>query len=208
MKKQLLLLVMPLLSIVTSAHDIKVANDDGVTIYYNYNNDSTELTVTYYGNKPFLYSFYRGTVVIPEEVTYMNKTLSVTSIGRGAFRDCNVITSITIPSSVTRIDEEAFSGCVSLTLVTSLNATPPSIYSSTFNNYSATLQVPTGSKTDYQNAKYWKNFTNVMEIDPTGVQSITLDKNNNAPIYDLNGRKLKEPSKGINIIGGKKVMVK
>ena len=36
MKKQLLLLVMPLLSIVTSAHDIKVANDDGVTIYYNY----------------------------------------------------------------------------------------------------------------------------------------------------------------------------
>ena len=27
-------------------------------------------------------------------------------------------------------------------------------------------------------------------------------------LYDLNGRKLKEPSKGINIIGGKKVVVK
>lgn len=44
--------------------------------------------------------------------------------------------------------------------------------------------------------------------DPSGVQNITLDKSTNAPIYDMNGRKLKEPSKGINIIGGKKYLVK
>jgi len=70
------------------------------------------------------------------------------------------------------------------------------------------LQVPTGSKNAYLNAEYWKNFTNIVEIDSSGIQSITLDKDINAPIFDLNGRKLKEPSKGINIIGGKKYLVK
>jgi hypothetical protein len=33
-----------------------------------------------------------------------------------------------------------------------------------------------------------------------------LDKKVNAPIYDLNGRRLTEPQKGINIIGGKKIL--
>ena len=32
------------------AHDIAVANEDGVTIYYNYTNNGTELEVTYRGN--------------------------------------------------------------------------------------------------------------------------------------------------------------
>ena len=93
-------------------------------------------------------------------------------------------------------------------MITSLNPTPPTITSNTFSNYTATLNVPEGSKTAYQNAEYWKNFTNIVEIDPSGVQTITLDKGINAPVYDLNGRKLKEPSKGINIIGRKKVVMK
>ena len=42
--------------------------------------------------------------------------------------------------------------------------------------------------------------------DPSGIQGITLENNVNTSIYDLNGRRLKEPSKGINIIGGKKVL--
>ena len=69
------------------------------------------------------------------------------------------------------------------------------------------MQVPTESKTAYQNADGWKNFTNIVEIDPSGVQPITLDNDINAPVYDLNGRKFKEPSKGINIIGGKKIII-
>jgi Leucine-rich repeat (LRR) protein len=43
--------------------------------------------------------------------------------------------------------------------------------------------------------------------DPSGIQCIMLDKKVNAPIYDLNGRRLTEPQKGINIIGGKKVLI-
>lgn len=68
--------------------------------------------------------------------------------------------------------------------------------------------LPIGSKQTYENAEGWKNFTNIVEIDPSDVQTITLDKGINAPVYDLNGRKLKELSKGINIIGRKKVVMK
>ena len=77
-----------------------------------------------------------------------------------------------------------------------------------FNNYSAKLQVPEGSKTNYQNAEYWKKFINIEEIDPTGIHTITLDNDKRTPVYDLNGRRLESPQKGINIIGGKKVVVK
>ena len=101
-----------------------------------------------------------------------------------------------------------FHGCTSLSEVVSLNPTPPTISSNTFTEYTATLQVPISSKEAYQNANYWSKFTNIVEIDPSGIQSIILDKDINAPVYDLNGRKLKEPIRGINIIKGKKLMVK
>ena len=123
MKKQLLLLAMILLPLVASAHDIEVQNTDGVTIYYNYINDGTELEVTFRGSKSDSYSNeYQGNVAIPEEVTYMNRTRKVTSIGSWAFEDCSGLTSVTIPNSVTSIGESAFYYCSSLTSVTIPNS--------------------------------------------------------------------------------------
>ena len=103
-KKQLLLLAMILLPLVASAHDIEVQNADGVTIYYNYINDGTELEVTFRG----AWYEYQGNVAIPEEVTYMNRTRKVTSIGEYAFSECSGLTSITIPNNVTSIGSYAF----------------------------------------------------------------------------------------------------
>ena len=53
-------------------------------------------------------------VDIPSEI----EGKRVTSIGFGAFCDCDSVTSITIPSSVTNIGESAFSWCESLTSIT------------------------------------------------------------------------------------------
>ena len=123
MKKQLLLFAMILLPLVASAHDIEVKNADGVTIYYNYINNGTELEVTSRGDWYVSYSNeYQGNVVIPEEVTYMNRTRKVTSIGDYAFRQCSGLTSVTIPNSVTSIGDASFQYCSGLTSVTIPNS--------------------------------------------------------------------------------------
>ena len=111
-----LLLALPLLA---SAYDIAVENSDGVTIYYNYYNNGTELEVTYKNSD---YKSYSGVVNIPEEVTYMSRTRKVTSIGNGAFRDCSSLTFVTIPNSVTSIGYLAFYECFGLTSLTIPNS--------------------------------------------------------------------------------------
>ena len=123
MKKQLLLFAMILLPLVASAHDIVVQNADGVTIYYNYINDGTELAVTFCGSSYNDHSNeYQGNVAIPEEVTYMNRTRKVTSIGSYAFFDNSGLTSVTIPNSVTSIGSGVFRGCSGLTSITIPNS--------------------------------------------------------------------------------------
>ena len=123
MKKQVLFTILMVLPLVASSHDIEVANADGVTIYYNYSSDGTELAVTFQGSYANSYSNeYQGNVVIPEEVTYMNRTRKVTSIGDYAFRDCYGLTSVTIGNSVTSIEDQAFYGCSGLTSITIPNS--------------------------------------------------------------------------------------
>jgi len=128
----------------------------------------------------------------------INIPLGITSIGIKAFYYCTSLTSITIPSSVTSIDIMAFEGCVGLTSITipssvsfigsyafwgcNLNSIyenstlPPDVswVSNVFNGINqstCTLYVPTGSKSAYQAADQWKNFTNIVEM-TTALQTI------------------------------------
>ena len=121
MKKRNLSLLLTLLTCLMGTHvyayDIKVDNDDGISIYYNLINDGTELEVTYLISPSYLMAegdnscTYIGDLNIPETVTYMGKTRKVTAIGEYAFFRCVSLTSLTIPTSVSFIGENAFSEC-------------------------------------------------------------------------------------------------
>ena len=74
-----------------------------------------EATVTY--STP-TFNSYEGRVDIPAQVTAGGETYNVTAIGNNAFRGCDGLTAVTLPSTIRHIGKYAFKDCVSLTRLT------------------------------------------------------------------------------------------
>lgn len=94
---------------------------------------------------------------------------SVTSIGDYVFDSCSKLTSILIGSSVNSIGEEVFDYCSSLDTIICLAINPPSIRNNTFTSYiynHALLFVPAKSFETYHTVNHWKNFLNIVKLDP------------------------------------------
>ena len=140
---------------------------------------------------------------------------SVTDIESEAFWYCKGLTSVTIGKSVINIGFGAFYGA-DITTVISLIENPYAIFGKilddgTFSLYTfnyATLYVPNGTIEKYKATKGWKDFENIVEGIPDGINVVENTNNNTPTIYDLNGVRQPEPKKGINIVNGKKIVVK
>lgn len=123
------------------------------------------------------------------------------------------LTKLTIGSSVTTIGEYAFFECRKLENIICLAKTPPAVTRDCFQNYeydfnyNATLYVPVGTSSAYASDEVWKNFL-IKEGVPNAIKDITVDPNGESTIFNLQGQRLAQPQKGINIINGKKVLVK
>ncbi|MEG1902888.1 MAG: leucine-rich repeat domain-containing protein [Bacteroidales bacterium] len=118
-----------------------------------------------------------------EEVTSVTLPESIIEIGELAFSECSGLTSFIIPEKVEKMGRKAFFKCLNLEKVTIQGSvvgenaffecpklteihvsrsTPPQLNDS-FENYTATLYVPAGSKANYQSAPGWKNFKKIVE---------------------------------------------
>ena len=123
-----LAVLVSLASLDALAYDIAVENGEGVTIYYNYINDGSELEVTYKSGSG-LWNYHPRTygyediekVTVPSIVNYSGKNLQVTGIGAHAFdcfsgmggtTECNFkLSTISLPDNIKYIGDEAFEGC-------------------------------------------------------------------------------------------------
>ncbi len=191
--------------------------------------DNVTYSVTSIGRNAFYWCYGLPSVTIPNSVTSLGNSAfqrcsgltsvtipnSVTSIGESAFYGCSGLTSITIPNSVTSIGSYAFGGADILTII-SLIENPFEIvgktswYSTfslnTFDN--AKLYVPIGTIDKYKATEGWKDFAFIEEGYPSGINVVENTKSSNTTIYNLNGVRQSELKKGVNILNGKKVIVK
>lgn len=145
-----------------------------------------------------------------KQLTGITIPSSVTSIEYNAFEYCEALTTINLGEGVKSIGDFAFSACSSLTEFYSFCKIPPTVGNTSFPFYTdrITLYVPEGSLSDYQNAAEWKKFKNIRTFDTTGITDVEADTHGKNVYYDLSGRRLSAPKKGLNIINGRKVMVK
>jgi hypothetical protein len=202
MKQIIALLTLMVFTINVNAYDFSVQNSDGNSIYYNYINNGTEVAVTYEAyykawdsNKIEYYYYYGGyrnyygnsSLIIPETVTYNDRTYPVTQVGKNAFRDSRVkyiilpssikkldsssfkdsrIEEITIPEGITELKYEIFAGCTELKKI-SLPEGLKEIGSYVFDGCKSLTSV-----TIPESVTVLEGFT-----DCTGLTSITIPKN-------------------------------
>lgn len=149
------------------------------------------------------------------ESLYMGRNLSYetfASAGYAPFRYLHWLKELTIGKFVTKIGSKLFSNSEEIEVITCLASTPPVLAKDIFTNekyINITLYVPQSALAAYQAADNWKNFWDIRAVETAGIESVeTISENKPAVIYDLQGRKLSEPQRGINIINGKKILVK
>ena len=133
-----------------------------------FSHDKTRL-VQYPAGKP------ETSYIIPE---------GVATITNGAFESCKKLMTVSIPSIMTTIERRAFLYCSSLSEMTVLATTPPTVGTDAFLNVNRTIPVyvPAESLAAYKAADGWKEFTNLQAISTTGLQTPAMPES--IAVYD------------------------
>ena len=98
---------------------------------------------------------------------------SLERIEYDAFDACKSLTSLTIPQNVKSLGKYAFVGCTSLTEIYDYATTPQTLGDDVFKEVdkSIPLYVPAESVEAYRSADQWKDFTNIIAIPGTEVET-------------------------------------
>lgn len=138
----------------------------------------------------------------------------VTTIEKNAFCYCSYMSKIVLPSTLTKIGYSAFGGRYDDRLkdIYCYATTAPEADMDAFTAShlgDVTLHVPAGCVGEYESKAPWMLIDNIVEMtDADGIQDINATTEHTPAICDLQGRQLRSLQHGINIINGKKVLVK
>jgi len=140
----------------------------------------------------------------------------VTNLEENLFFNCTKLSTVIIGDKLSSVEYDAFYNCTGLDDIYCYTEDVPQANAFAFNGSNlekVTLHVPATSLDAYKYAEYWKDFGTIVALTdddpkPTGIMTIETISNDNNVIYDLNGIRLSEPKTGINIINGKKYVIK
>ena len=140
---------------------------------------------------------------------------SVTTINANSFDGFSALKKIYLGSNLAIIGSQAFANCGKIEDVYCYAVRCPSIERNTFENSYIdylTLHVPAVSLNDYKNHDVWSKFKAVVPLtaEETDIERITMvSGTDSAPIiYNMNGQRISNPKNGLNIINGRKVLIK
>ena len=190
--------------------------DDGTVVFLSAEPDDEGDTVT--------------KVEIPETVTGEDGTeYPVTEIAAGALQGMASLLTVIIPETVQTIGADALAGCILLDEIfvymptpidltqmapargqnESANAGDDPVFSGV-NKETCVLYVPDGTKADYEAAPVWSTFKHIVEMRYQGIASVAAQTAAQDDVYSLSGQKMtgRTLTKGVYIIGGRKVVVK
>ncbi|MBO7230378.1 MAG: leucine-rich repeat domain-containing protein [Bacteroidaceae bacterium] len=191
--------------------NIAFASADANPLYYAENlylNDEllTELTIPDSVTEVKNFAFYNCSGLTSIEILD-----GVTGIGEEAFRGCSDLEYIYISSTIESIGDYAFAECNNIFDIKigskKVVAASENVFSSdAYNN--ACLYVPAGRKDFYAKTSPWSNFI-ISEMDFTGIDDMEAEGERVKDVYyDLSGRVVENPTNGVYIINGKKVIIK
>lgn len=175
-------------------------------------------SVTEIGDGAFSHCYALTSFTVPEGVTVIDygffawsRNLSsitipdgVTTIGDYAFAGCTALATLNIPEKVTSVGAYAFLRCSGLKELYCNAENVPETGEDAFYYSScseATLHVPAASVEAYKGVDGWKDFGKIVAIgEETAITSTTSEEAETINVYDMNGRKLSMPQKGLNLI--------
>jgi len=184
-------------------------------------------SVTSIGGSAFYGCSCLNSIIIPGSVKTIGgrafqdcDNLSSLSIGEGvlnimnsAFEGCKKLATIVIPSTVNAIGLTAFKNCRGLTDVYCYAIEVPATDESAFQKNSdyVILHVPATAVDKYKRIFPWSDFEEIVALDgdvTDGIMTVKKSDEQDFLYYDLTGRKVSQPHKGIYIRNGNKIVVK
>ncbi len=172
-------------------------------------NEETEVTLPVVNIMP--YAFFDNTEIELADLQCKSR------IGNNAFQSSKKMAYLTLGQYIDSIGVAAFTGCVGLDSIACMSTVPPACGKDTevfkdVKKKTCRVSVPNGALEAYEAADTWNEFggenKNIVERDDdseikgetNAIEEAKATLSRSTEVFDLNGRRLTQPRRGINLL--------